>query len=298
MAMTTAALPTDDWLEPTTAVRRGRTLPVPLFPTVVAVLVVLSAVFAPLIAPHDPNIVSLADAQKPPVFIAGGSWTHPLGTDTLGRDVLSRLIYGARTSLLAGAAAVLLAGSIGSTIAIVSGYRRGAIDMLLMRLTDSVLAIPFLLLALAVSAILGPGLRNVVLVLGLTAWAGYARIVRGEVLRLRESDFVALSQVAGGGSAWIMRKHIFWNVLNTIVILATLQFGIMIVAEASLSFLGLGVAPPTASWGGMLAAGRDYMDTAWWLAAFPGVAIMLTVLAANLAGDWLRVRLDPRLRQQ
>jgi peptide/nickel transport system permease protein len=260
-------------------------------------LVVLAAavvaVAAPALAPGDPIKNSLLDRLTPPTW--GGA--HPLGTDTLGRDVASRLLHGARVSLLVGFSAVLLAGVSGVVLGLVSGWYRGWLDDVLMRLGDVQLAFPVLVLAVAVLAVLGASVVNLILVLGVTGWITYARIVRGEVLTLRERDFVAAARALGADDAWILRRHLLPNVLPPITVVATFSVARTIIAEASLSFLGLGIPAPAPSWGAMLDEGRNYITTGWWLALFPGLAILLLVLGINLVGDWLRDVLDPRLER-
>ncbi len=257
--------------------------------------VVMAALFSPLLAPHDPRAQFLERRLRPPAF-AGGSSENLLGTDQLGRDLLSRIVYGARVSLLVGLAAVMLAGLTGIFLGIMSGMFGGAIDRIVMQLADVQLAMPFILFALAVMAVLGPGLRNVILVLGVTGWVIYGRVVRSETLSLREKEYVEASRALGHGRFKIIRRHILPNIMPTAIVLATLQVANMIIAEASLSFLGLGIEPDIPSWGSMLSDGRGYISTAWWVATFPGIAIMLTVLSINLIGDWLRDSLDPRLK--
>ena len=254
---------------------------------------VVVAVAAPALAPGDPIKNSLLDRLTPPTW--GGE--HPLGTDTLGRDVASRLLHGARVSLLVGFSAVLLAGVSGVVLGLVSGWYRGWLDDVLMRLGDVQLAFPVLVLAVAVLAVLGASVLNLILVLGVTGWITYARIVRGEVLTLRERDFVAAARALGADDAWILRRHLLPNVLPPITVVATFSVARTIVAEASLSFLGLGIPAPAPSWGAMLDEGRNYITTGWWLALFPGLAILLLVLGINLVGDWLRDVLDPRLER-
>ena len=258
---------------------------------------ILMAALAPALSPADPVKNSLIDRLAPPMWSAGGSAKHPLGTDTLGRDVASRLLHGARVSLLVGFSAVLLAGVSGVVLGLVSGWYRGWLDDVLMRLGDVQLAFPVLVLAVAVLAVLGASVMNLILVLGVTGWITYARIVRGEVLTLRERDFVAAARALGADDAWILRRHLLPNVLPPITVVATFSVARTIVAEASLSFLGLGIPAPTPSWGAMLDEGRNYITTGWWLALFPGLAILLLVLGINLVGDWLRDVLDPRLER-
>jgi peptide/nickel transport system permease protein len=259
----------------------------------VVVAAVGLAVLAPALAPGDPIKNSLLDRLTPPTW----GLEHPLGTDTLGRDVASRVLYGARVSLVVGFSAVLLAGVLGVACGLVSGWYRGWPDDLLMRLGDVQLAFPVLVLAVAVLAVLGASVVNLILVLGATGWITYARIVRGEVLTLRERDFVAAARALGAGDAWILGRHVLPNVLPPVTVVATFSVARTIIAEASLSFLGLGVPAPAPSWGAMLDEGRNYITTGWWLALFPGLAILLVVLGINLVGDWLRDVLDPRLER-
>jgi peptide/nickel transport system permease protein len=258
--------------------------------------VAASAIFAPLISPHDPLTQEITQRLKTPAWTDPAGRTYLLGTDHLGRDILSRLIFGARISLIIGLSAVAVAGTIGTLLGLVAGYRGGRVDDFCMRLTDTMLAMPFILLALAVIAVLGPSLRNIIFVLGISSWVSYARVVRAEVLSLRTREFVAATQALGSGGGRIVFRHLLPNVLTPVIVIATLEVARMIILESALSFLGLGVQPPTPTWGGMLADGRAYLSTAWWLATFPGLSIMLTVLGINLLGDWLRDVLDPRLQ--
>ena len=258
--------------------------------------VAASAIFARQISPHDPLAQEITQRLKPTGWTDSAGRTYLLGTDHLGRDILSRLIFGARISLIIGLSAVAIAGTIGTLIGLVSGYRGGRVDDFCMRLTDTMLAMPFILLALAVIAVLGPSLQNIIFVLGISSWVSYARVVRAEVLTLRTREFVAAAQELGGGARRIVFRHLLPNVLTPVIVIATLEVARMIILESALSFLGLGVQPPTPTWGGMLADGRAYLSTAWWLATFPGLSIMLTVLGINLLGDWLRDVLDPRLQ--
>lgn len=270
---------------------------IPIAPLVCLLLVVVCALFAERLAPYNPIKMQLANAFVPPPWQHGGSWNHLLGTDQFGRDILSRIIFGCRVSLLVGVTAVGLAGLIGSSLALISGYFGGVLDSIIMRLTDMMLALPWFVLAIALAGVLGPSLQNVIIILASVYWAQYARVIRGEVLRLRDADFVQLAKVAGCGNFRILRKHIFPNVINTLTVLFTLHLGTAVVAEAGLTFLGMGVPPPHPAWGLMLSDGRSYLSNAWWICAFPGIAIMLVVLSANVMGDWLRIRLDPKLRQ-
>jgi peptide/nickel transport system permease protein len=270
----------------------------PLVPIGILVVLSLVAVFADVIAPHNPEIGTLGDRFKPPAWSAGGSEKFLLGTDHLGRDVLSRLIFGARVSLVVGFTAVIFAGFVGTLLGILSGYLGGWVDQVIMRVTDAWLALPGLTFAIFLAAVVGPSATNIVIILALVYWTRYARVVRGEVLSLRERDFVRLAIVAGCSKWSIMRKHILPNVVNSAIVLATLMLGVVVVVEASLSFLGVGVPPPQPAWGLMLADGKKgLMAGYWWLTVFPGICIMLLVLSANLLGDWLRVKLDPQLRQ-
>jgi peptide/nickel transport system permease protein len=255
------------------------------------------AVFAPLIAPHSPTEQSLPDKLKPPAWQEGGSAKHLLGTDLLGRDLLSRLVYGARVSLTVAAFALLSGGLIGLAVGIIAGYLGGRVDSILMRVVDATLTFPTILIALLLAVSLGAGLRTIVIAITVIIWARFARVVRGEVLGVRARDFVSLARVHGCSSLRIMLVHIVPNVMNTFMVLLTLHIGFVIIVEASLSFLGAGIPPPTPSWGQMVADGRSHIASAWWLAVLPGAAIMLVVLAFNLFGDWLRDWLDPRLRQ-
>jgi len=261
-----------------------------------AATVLVMSLLAPQIAPHDPNEQTIDERLRPPAFQSGGTWTYPLGTDGLGRDLLSRIIYGSRISLLVGFVAVTISGALGTAAGLLSGYYGGVLDALTMRLLDVQLAIPFLVLSLMIVAVFGGGLLKIILVLGLTGWVFYARVVRGEVLALRAREFVESARAVGASPARILFRHVLPNVIHSAIVISTLEVGSMILAEASLSFLGLGVQPPTPSWGGMVADGRDYLATAWWVATMPGIAIILTVLGATLLGDWLRDIFDPRLQ--
>jgi peptide/nickel transport system permease protein len=263
---------------------------------IIAVMLVV-AVFAPLIAPHSPTEQSLPHKLKPPAWQEGGSATHLLGTDLLGRDLFSRLVYGARVSLTVAAFALLSGGLIGLAVGIIAGYLGGRVDSILMRVVDATLTFPTILIALLLAVSLGAGLRTIVIAITVIIWARFARVVRGEVLGVRARDFVSLARVHGCSSPRIMLVHIVPNVMNTFMVLLTLHIGFVIIVEASLSFLGAGIPPPTPSWGQMVADGRSHIASAWWLAVMPGAAIMLVVLAFNLFGDWLRDWLDPRLRQ-
>lgn len=258
--------------------------------------ILVCAIFAPHLAPHDPDRQNLMRRNRPPAWVANGTWEHPLGTDQLGRDLLSRIIYGARVSVLVGLSTVMIQMVLGVAIGLAAGYYRGWFETISMRFGDVWLVIPFLILAMSIMVVLGPGLLNTIIVLGVTGWVTFARIVRAEVLSVRERDFVTASISLGAGNLRILWTHILPNVTAPIIVAASLQVSRMIIAEASLSFLGLGVQPPTAAWGSMIAMGRDYIFNQWWLATMPGLAIFITTLGINLLGDALRDVLDPTLR--
>lgn len=258
---------------------------------------IVMAVFAGWIAPHNPERAALASRYLPPFWVNGGSLNHLLGTDHLGRDLFSQLLYGARISLTVGITAVLFAGVIGTAVGIASGFLGGWVDQIVMRLVDAWLALPSLVFAIFLAALLGPSETNLVIILAAVYWTRYARVVRSEVLSLRERDFVKLATVAGASRLRIMLRHLLPNVTNTAVVLATLMLGSVIITEASLSFLGVGVPPPKPAWGLILADGRkSLMAGYWWLTVFPGLCIMLVVLSVSLLGDWLRDKLDPQLK--
>ena len=269
----------------------------PWIPTMIIGVIALAAIFADVLAPYNPEIGVLGDRFRPPAWQAGGSQAYLLGTDHVGRDVLSRLIFGARVSMVVGFTAVIVAGLIGTALGILSGYLGGWVDQVIMRVTDTWLALPALTFAIFLAAVVGPSMWNIVIILAAVYWTRYARVIRGEVLSLRERDFVRLAIVAGCSRKTIMRRHILPNVLNSAIVLGTLMLGIVIVTEAALSFLGVGVPPPKPAWGLMLADGKKgLMAGYWWLTVLPGLCIMFMVLSANLIGDWLRVKLDPQLR--
>jgi peptide/nickel transport system permease protein len=270
----------------------------PLVPVLILLSIAVLAIVADLVAPYDPEVGKLAARFRPPAWQTGGSLEHLLGTDHLGRDVLSRLIYGARVSIVVGITAVLVAGAIGTALGIISGYLGGWMDQVIMRVTDTWLALPALTFAIFLSAIVGPSEINIIIILGAVYWTRYARVIRGEVLSLKEREFVRLAIVAGCSKRTIMLRHILPNVINSAIVLGTLMLGVVVVTEAALSFLGVGVPPPKPAWGLMLADGKKgLMVGYWWLTVLPGTCIMLMVLSANLLGDWLRVKLDPQLRQ-
>jgi peptide/nickel transport system permease protein len=269
----------------------------PLIPLAILLfIVVIPAIFAPWVAPHEPFQGSLSNRLTPPVWQAGGTMEHILGTDKLGRDMLSRIIYGARISLTVSLIAIFVGGIIGTVLGLISGYFGGRTDAIIMRLVDISLALPTILLALVLVAVVGPSFGTVITVLVVLLWARYARLVRGETLAIKELDFIARARVAGASAIRIMLKYIFPNVVNSLIVLATLQVGYVILFESSLSFLGAGLPRAEPAWGVMVADGRELIVTAWWVSMFPGLAIMLTVLALNLLGDWLRDHLDPKLR--
>lgn len=287
----------------------------PLTPLLILGVLIFVAVFADVIAPHgklDPVKPTAAQCTElygapscpyledvPPFWSEGGSLSTPLGTDFLGRDILSRLVYGARISLIVALMGTLVAGTIGTLLGVVAGYFGRWWDQVIMRVTDAWLTLPSLVFAILLLSVRGPGIWNVVLVLALVFWSRYSRAVRGEVLALRERDFVKLAEINGISKARIIFRHLIPNVMNTVMVLFSLQVGVAVIIEASLSFLGVGVPPPEPSWGLMLAQERDaMMEGKWWLAVFPGICISLLVLSANMLGDWLRVRLDPQLRNR
>jgi len=267
-----------------------------LFGILVVLGVLLAAAFAPLVAPFDPLEQDIGQRLREPGWQDTQGHVHPLGTDHLGRDILSRIVFGSRIALVVGLAAVVISGLLGMVIGLLAGYFGGRVDDFLMRLADIQLAFPFILLAIAVIGVLGPSLRNIIIVIGVSSWVVYARVVRGEVLSIREREYVQAA-IALGSQHWrVLRHHVLPNTLTPWLVVATLDMARVIVIESALSFLGLGVQPPTPTWGGMLADGRVYLSTAWWLATFPGLAILITVLGINLFGDGLRDTLDPRLK--
>lgn len=258
-------------------------------------IVALAALLAPWVAPHDPAAQATRDRLLPPVLL-GGTWEHPLGTDPLGRDLLSRIIYGSRISILLGLVSVLGAGAIGVVMGTVAGYFGGALDAIIMRLVDLQMAIPFLVLALAVLAALGPGLTNLVIVLIVTGWVIYARVMRAQILSIKNLEYITAARALGMPHLRILLRHAIPAAIPPLTVISTVQVGTMILTEASLSFLGLGVPPSIPTWGSIAADGRAYMTTAWWVTTLPGFAIFLTVMGVNFLGDWLRDVLDPTLR--
>jgi peptide/nickel transport system permease protein len=266
----------------------------PVVPALILAVIILGAIFAPLIAPYDPIKIDLGHALLPPFFQEGGSSAHILGTDKLGRDVLTRLIFGGRVSLVVAALVLLIGGTVGTVLGLVSGYSAGKLDSIIQRGVEAVLSLPTIMIALVFVYVVGQSLASVVLILSPFIAARFARMVRGDVLRIREQNYVALARVAGASDARIIARHIFPNVASTIIVIATLEIGAVILVEASLSFLGVGVPPPTPAWGLMISDGREYLSTKYWLSLFPGLAIMATVLSINWIGDWLRDVLDPK----
>jgi peptide/nickel transport system permease protein len=261
----------------------------------VALLVVVAAA-APLLAPQDPIRQSLRGRLAPPTWAGADGHAHVMGTDHLGRDVLSRVIYGSRVSLVIGFAAVLVGGVLGSAAGLMAGFSRGPLDAIIMTLADAQLAFPFILLAIGIIAVLGPSFPTLVVVIGLSGWVSYARILRSQVLVLRSREFVESIHALGGSRLRVVLRHVLPNVLSSIVVIATLELARAIVLEATLSFLGLGIQPPTPSWGGMVQEGREYLDSAWWISTFPGLVLMITSIVVSRSGDWLRDVLDPTLR--
>ena len=273
---------------------RGR--PGVIISLLVVIGVLTAGVFAATLAPYDPVEQNIIERLTPPAFLPGGSAAHVLGTDHLGRDVLSRLIYGARVALVVGVTTVIVSGLLGLAIGLTAGYFGGWADTAFMRLLDVQLSLPFMLLALSIIGVLGPSLTNIVVVLAITGWVVYARVVRSEILSLRTQEFVGACRALGGSDLRIIVRHLLPNVVSSVIVVSTLEIARMMLLESALSFLGLGVRPPTPSWGAMLADGRLYLATAWWLATLPGLAISLTVLCFNVLGDWLRDVLDPELQ--
>ena len=276
---------------------QARGLP-PLLPLLVVGLLVFCALFAPLLAPHSPIEGSLGKRLIPPLGMEGASGEHVLGTDRLGRDTLSRLIYGAQISLAVSLVGILLTGVVGAAVGLLAGFWGTWVDTICMRLVDISLSLPGILMAVLLSVVFKPSFTNVVIVVVFLLWPSYARLVRGETLSLKQQEFVALARVAGCSSLTIMCRHLLPNLAPSILVLATLQVGFVIVLEASLSFIGVGIPPPTPSWGVMVADGRGLIEQAWWISILPGLAILVTVISLNILGDWVRDRLDPKLRQQ
>jgi peptide/nickel transport system permease protein len=258
---------------------------------------IATALLSPYIVPHNPIRERLIDRLLPPAWAEDGEWRYVLGTDHLGRDLVSRIIYGSRVSLVVGFAAVAIGGALGVALGVAAGFLGGRTDEIIMAVADMQLAFPTILLAIAIIAVLGPSFINLVMVIGISGWVTYARIARGQVLSLREKEFVEAIRAQGGSQWRIVWRHILPNILPALIVVATLDLARTIILESTLSFLGLGIQPPTPSWGGMLSDGREYLLSAWWIATFPGVALMLTALSFNRLGDWIRDLTDPRLRR-
>jgi peptide/nickel transport system permease protein len=258
---------------------------------------VVTALLSPYVAPHNPIRERLIDRLLPPAWVEDGEWRYLLGTDHLGRDLVSRIIYGSRVSLVVGLAAVAIGGALGIALGVAAGFLGGQTDEVIMAVADMQLAFPTILFAIAIIAVLGPSFINLVIVIGISGWVTYARIARGQVLSVREKEFVEAIRAQGGSQWRIVWRHILPNILSPLIVVATLDLARTIILESTLSFLGLGIQPPTPSWGGMLSDGREYLLSAWWIATFPGVALMLTALSFNRLGDWVRDLTDPRLRR-
>lgn len=269
----------------------------PVFPVVVMTVMVICAVFAPIVSPHDPLESTLRSRNLPPVWQEGGNFSNFLGADTIGRDLLSRLIHGARVSLIVMSVALISGTIIGTAVGLIAGYVGGVIDEVIMRIVDIWFGLPFILVALVIAVVIGPSLTTMMGLLALFTWPGFVRNVRAEVLTLKSRDFVSLALVAGAPTHRILIKHMLPSVMNTVLVIASLRAGQLILAEAFLSFLGAGIPPPTPTWGAMIADGRNYLRDAWWISFFPGLAIALTVMSLNFFGDWMRDKFDPRLRQ-
>lgn len=275
----------------------GTTRRLPVIPLAILGGLILAAASADVIAPHDPLKVELTNSLAPPVYHQGGSWEHPLGTDELGRDILSRLMHGGRVSLLLAASVILLGGAIGIPVGLLSGYVGGTADAVIQRLVEAVLSLPTIMVALIFVFVMGQTYASIILILSPFVAAELARMVRGDALAIRETKYVALARIAGASHLRVIGRHILPNVAGTIIVVATLQVGALILVEASLSFLGVGVPPPTPAWGLMIDGGREYVATKYWLSLFPGLSIVVTVLSINWIGDWLRNVLDPKQRK-
>jgi peptide/nickel transport system permease protein len=262
---------------------------------VVLFVVTIAAIFSAWITPHDPTLRDISQRLQPPLSEIDGQ-LYLLGTDALGRDILSRIIYGTRITLLVGLASVALAGTLGLILGLLAGYSKGWPDTLIMRIADIQLAVPFMLLAIAVAGALGSSLRNTIIILGITGWVAYGRLIRSETLSVREHEYVLAARSIGATNSRIILRHVLPNVRNSLIVAATLMVARMLIAEATLSFLGLGVPINTPTWGVMISEGREYITTSWWVSAVPGLAILITVMSVNLVGDWLRDALDPKQR--
>ena len=269
----------------------------PVIPILVVLFVVMAALFSPYVAPHDPLTISPKDRLKPPCWTAGGDMRYILGTDSTGRDLLSRIIYGTRVSLTVAVIGISISAVFGTLMGLIAGYFGGFVDLIIMRIVDVMMSLPVLFMALALAAVIPAGMGIVILIVSVFGWVHFARILRGEVLSLKERDFVALARVAQASPPRIIFRHILPNLVNTLTVLATLDIGGVIMFEAGFSFIGFGVQPPTPSWGNILSEGQNYLTTAWWIATFPGLALMAMIFSCNFIGDWLRDALDPKLRQ-
>ena len=272
---------------------RIRRMRLPWIPLTIVVVLLVCSVFAPLLTPHDPGEVSILDSRTPPLQ----SFTHPLGTDVLGRDILARLIFGGRTAMFISLVALGTGAFVGTVLGLVAGYRGGWMDVTIMRAADAALGFPTILVAMIIVTILGAGIQNIILAVVLTVWARFSRMIRGEVLSIKELDFVTFAKIAGLSTPMIIWRHIFPNTINTLMVITSLLVGQVILLEASLSFLGLGLPPGAAAWGIMVSEGKDEILQVWWLSLFPGISITVVVLAFNFFGDWLRDTLDPKLRR-
>ncbi len=269
----------------------------PVVPVVVLVVLVLMAILAPVISRHDPLAGNLRERLAPPLGAEGGSANHVFGSDHVGRDVFSRVAHGSRVSLMVAVVALVTGTVVGTLLGLIAGYFGGILDEVIMRIVDIWFAFPFLMIALLIAAVVGQGVWTIMGLLALLVWSSYVRYIRAEVLTLRERDYVSLARVAGASTPRILIKHLLPGVTNTVVVVATLRAGQLVLAEASLSFLGAGIPPPTPTLGSMIADGRDYLRDAWWISVYPGITIFLMVMSLNFLGDWLRDRIDPRLRQ-
>lgn len=269
----------------------------PIFPLVIISVMSFAALFAPVISPHSPLDNTLRARNTPPFWYAEGDLNHVLGADSIGRDILSRLIHGSRVSLLVVAVALITGTLVGTAVGLIAGYVGGALDEIIMRIVDVWFGLPFILVALVIAVVIGPSLTTMMGLLALFTWPGFVRNIRAEVLTLKSRDFVSLALVAGAPTSRILIKHMLPSVMNTVLVIASLRAGQLILAESFLSFLGAGIPPPTPTWGAMIADGRNYLRDAWWISFFPGLAIALMVMSLNFFGDWLRDKLDPRLRQ-
>ena len=275
------------------ACRRARNLRLPWLPIAIMTILLFCAAFAPFVAPYDPTLISMLDAKVAPLE----DWNHPLGTDIMGRDMLSRLIYGARTSVIISLIAMGTGVVVGTLLGLISGYQGGWLDIIIMRAADAFMGFPTILVAMILVVIMGAGIENIIIAVVVTVWARYARMIRAEVLSIKELDFITLAKIAGVSSPVIVARHVFPNAVNTLMVLSSLQVGQVILLEASLSFLGLGLPVGAPAWGIMVAEGRTVILNIWWLSLFPGLAITIVVLAFNFFGDWLRDTLDPKMRR-